>query len=128
MIQLHLAGSISTIALENKIKHNANTTYYGILPWEEIGALIRDCDLGIVLLQPVSAYLYCTSENIIKLYEYMALGLPVLISDFPKLKAFIESNDCGIAVDPSSPEAIAKAIKYSKKTCKNPVSGKSILV
>ena len=111
-IELHLAGPISDEELRGRIENHKGVIYHGFLPWEEIGALLSKCDLGLILLQPIAAYLYYTGENIVKLYEYMALGLPVLLSNFPRLKAFIESLDCGIAVDPTSPRAIADAIKY----------------
>jgi glycosyltransferase involved in cell wall biosynthesis len=111
-IELHLAGPIRNANLKKKIKNYTCTVHHGILPWEEVTALIRGCDLGTALFQPIPTFLLYTHENVIKIFEYMALGLPVLISDFPKLKEFVESNDCGIAVDPTSPKAIAEAIKY----------------
>jgi len=64
-----------------------------------------------VLFQPVPAFQYYPGENIIKLWEYLGLGLPVIISDFPKLKMLIETMEVGIAVDPTRPVAIAAAIR-----------------
>jgi glycosyltransferase involved in cell wall biosynthesis len=47
-----------------------------------------------------------------KLFEYMAAGLPVIASDFPLWKGFVEGNDCGVCVNPLDTEEIARAIEY----------------
>ena len=39
------------------------------------------------------------------------MGLPIIISDFPKLKTLIETMGAGIAVDSTRPLAIAAAIR-----------------
>ena len=46
------------------------------------------------------------------MFEYMAVGLPVIASDFPLLRSIIEEYDCGLLVDPQDPDAISKAIQY----------------
>lgn len=48
----------------------------------------------------------------IKLFEYMAAGIPVVCSDFPLWKSIVEENNCGIAVNPNSEQEIVNAINY----------------
>lgn len=45
-----------------------------------------------------------------RLFESMAAGLPVVVSNFPKWRAFIDEYQCGIAVDPHDPQEISQAI------------------
>lgn len=47
-----------------------------------------------------------------KLFEYLAAGIPVIISDNPHWKKIIDQYQCGIAVDPTNPEKLATAIKF----------------
>jgi len=110
-VEFHVAGPPPDGPLMDRMSQHSKVVYHGLLPWEEVNSLLAECDLGVVLLQPVPAYLYCPGENIIKLFEYMGVGLPVLISNFPRLKHLIESIDAGKAVEPTSPEKIATAIK-----------------
>ncbi len=39
---------------------------------EEITKYLLIADIGFILLKPVPAYIYCTGENVIKLFEYMS--------------------------------------------------------
>jgi glycosyltransferase involved in cell wall biosynthesis len=111
-VELHLAGSLEKEEFLNIIAESNMIRYHGELPWPEVSRLLLEADIGLILLQPVSAYLYCPGENIIKLFEYMMAGLPVIISDFPQLSEFVLKNGFGISVDPTSPRKIAEAIDY----------------
>lgn len=85
---------------------DANLT--GRLPSDQGLRRIADCHVGVALLKkrPNSYESYPT-----KMFEYMALGLPVLVSDFPLYRAVVESEGCGICVDPDDPQAIAAALR-----------------
>jgi glycosyltransferase involved in cell wall biosynthesis len=41
----------------------------------------------------------------------MAMGLPVIMSDFPQWRALLDDIDCVVFVDPSKPEQIADAMR-----------------
>lgn len=47
-----------------------------------------------------------------KLFEYLAVGLPVIASDFPLYRAVVETHGCGRCIDPSSPEALGEALRF----------------
>jgi glycosyltransferase involved in cell wall biosynthesis len=47
-----------------------------------------------------------------KLFDYMLVGLPVIASNFPLYREVVEPDRCGLIVDPSKPEEIARAMEY----------------
>ena len=51
----------------------------------------------------------------IKLFEYMAAGIPVISSNFPLYKEIVEGNNCGICIDPLDINAIYDAINKIAK-------------
>jgi glycosyltransferase involved in cell wall biosynthesis len=64
---------------------------------------------GLVTLHPVINYLDALP---VKMFEYMAAGIPVIASDFPLWHEIIVGNHCGLCVDPMDPAAIARAIDH----------------
>jgi glycosyltransferase involved in cell wall biosynthesis len=87
------------------LKDNIELNVY--VPHENIEKFLSASKIGLVTLLPIPKYL----KNIpIKQFEYMAFGLPVIGSNLPPIKNFIQPVDAGIIVDSTKPEDIAKAI------------------
>ena len=82
--------------------------FYGYLHIEEAVKISRRCFAGIALPEPLPNHFESWPS---KMFEYMALGLPVIASDFPLYKYVLE-NCCGIVVDPSNISQIASAINW----------------
>jgi len=51
-----------------------------------------------------------TGFSALKLYESMACGVPVIGSDYPGVGDVIRQYECGIAVPPGDPQALAMAV------------------
>jgi glycosyltransferase involved in cell wall biosynthesis len=64
---------------------------------------------GLVLYAPVANH---WAAQPTKVYEYMAAGLPVIASDFPRWRAIVEAHECGLCVDPTDPVAVRRAIVW----------------
>jgi len=78
-----------------------------VLPQQGWQVLAR-CHAGLAVLQPIPNYFESYPT---KMFEYMALGLPVIVSDFPLYRKVVESEGCGLCVNPTDPDAIAAAIR-----------------
>lgn len=84
-----------------------------ILPpvsYDEVLRLTPGADVGHALYEPthINNRYITTASN--KIMEYMAAGLPLLVSDRPSLRAFVETHGCGLAAHESSPESIARSV------------------
>jgi glycosyltransferase involved in cell wall biosynthesis len=110
-IELRLLGRWFDPAEEERASRMGNVTYLGFRPLNELYQEMMNADLGLVLLQPVPAYLYA-SENTNKIFEYMSCALPVVASDFPAFKTLLTQAQCGVWVDPANPAAIVEAIEH----------------
>lgn len=71
--------------------------------------LERNWLAGIALFPPTEHY---RKKELTKFFEYMNAGLPVICSDFPVWKGFIDKYECGIAVDPDDDQAVKKALDH----------------
>ncbi|MCK4504763.1 MAG: glycosyltransferase family 4 protein [Candidatus Aegiribacteria sp.] len=79
------------------------------VPSEALPEVTVSADAGLILFENTCLNHYYSLPN--KLYEYMMAGLPVMASDFPEMARIINKHSCGILVDPSSPQEIAKGLK-----------------
>ena len=66
-------------------------------------------DVMVMLYQPhTENHQHVTPQ---KLWEAMAAGVPVVASDLPGLASIVEPVGCGVLCDPTSPVAIADALR-----------------
>ncbi|SDJ09703.1 Glycosyltransferase involved in cell wall bisynthesis [Billgrantia gudaonensis] len=111
-VELVIGGRFSHQAFEDQIRTDAGWKKVGFLGWlnrKGVKKLLNDSIAGVVVLHPMVNYL---DSLPVKMFEYMAAGLPVVASDFSLWRKIVESNQCGICVDPLDPQAIAEAIDY----------------
>jgi glycosyltransferase involved in cell wall biosynthesis len=111
-LRLVLCGDFYPANFEAKVRSLEGFKKVEYLGWvapRDIPNLLKNHDVGIVCLHPTTNYV---TSLPLKLFEYMAAGLPVIASNFPLWKTIVEGNGCGICVDPLNPEEIAQAIKY----------------
>jgi glycosyltransferase involved in cell wall biosynthesis len=82
------------------------------VPPDELALWVASADVGAMPNQPATANERLSTPN--KLFESMAVGLPVVSSDFPERRRIIlddPAGPLGAVCDPTSPAAIATAIR-----------------
>ena len=89
----HLTGwEIALIGPEfhkvpNEIKHHGNIKLYGLKPYKELPMWIRNLDVCTV---PFKINKITRATNPIKMYEYLALGKPVVTTDMDEIRRYAD--------------------------------------
>ena len=81
--------------------------FYGRKTLDKGYEMAKDMDIGMCLIWPMknSIESYPT-----KLFEYMAVGLPIITSNFPLYESVVLRNKVGFCVNPLDIESIKKSI------------------
>ena len=111
-IRLNLAGKFNEKSLEQKVKMNkawSKVNELGFLNRKEISNILSRSKVGLVTLYPTINYV---DSLPVKMFEYMASGIPIIASNFPLWKEIVEGNNCGVCVDPLDPKKIGEMIQY----------------
>ena len=107
-IKIDIVGRISnSIIPYYKKNRSKNIKFHGKVSRDQLKPFFSNAFVGLCLFHPVPNYI---ESQPIKLYEYMAAGIPVVVSDFPVWKKFIDENKCGFYVSHSDYKATATII------------------
>ena len=79
------------------------------VPPTELLDWVGSADVVAMPIQGTTLNHRLTTPN--KLFEAMAVGVPVVASDLPGMAAIVEGTGCGILCDPADPTDIARAIR-----------------
>ena len=81
---------------------------------------ISRCHVGVAVLTPLPNYVESWPT---KMFEYMALGLPVIASDFPMYRGVVDAEACGLLAKPERHQEIVDALVFMMD---NPEDAKSM--
>ena len=112
IVSLSIGGVFTESAFESAVKTEPGwrkVIYLGWLDRQGVKEILDSSVAGLVTLHPTPNYLDALP---VKMFEYMAVGLPVIASNFTLWRNIINSSKCGICVDPLNAQEIAKTIDY----------------
>lgn len=91
--------------------------YLGTVPYGEIGSIVAN---SLASLCPMNNLRGRASTGLapLKLFESLACGVPVIVTDLPGQADIVREHQCGIVVPPDDPSAIALAVRklYQDRT------------
>ncbi len=111
-IRLNLAGNFSPPEYQDELRETEGwrkVNVIGFADRQKVRELLQRSFAGMVTLHPIINY---RDALPVKMFEYMAAGIPVISSDIPLWKEIVDDAKCGLCVDPLDPVKIAEAIDY----------------
>lgn len=113
-VKLSLAGIYAPTGYKEKLEKMSEYScvdYNGQLKYSDLIELYKQSSIGVSTLLNVGQN--NTADNFTtKVYEYMLMGLPVIISKFIFAERILRKFNFGVAVDPENIDEIADAINY----------------
>ncbi len=108
--ELMLAGTFYPTDLKaavEKMEGWKKVYFKGWLNRKDVLDLLTNVRIGVITRHPIKRHL---SAFPTKLFEYMAAGLPVVVSDLPTIRPIVDESQCGILINPEDPKAIADGL------------------
>ena len=99
--------ALSALATDVGVAHRV--AWIGHVPPHEVAALVRPGDIGVVPTRARHGEEFSASP--LKLFEYMALSLPIVATDLPSLRDVIRDGDNGVLFRDGDAHALADAVR-----------------
>jgi len=110
--RLLLGGKFIPTSLQNMLEKEpgwSKVLYLGWLSRRDVIKYLQSVRAGVVTLHPEPNYVEAYP---VKMFEYMAAGIPVIASDFPLWREILMRERAGLLVDPKDPKSIADAMTW----------------
>jgi glycosyltransferase involved in cell wall biosynthesis len=104
-----IGGQFAPPSLEVEVMERYDVKFLGWVPYAKLIELLFQSKGGIIVPNPIERY---KTNYPVKLFEFMAAGLPVIASREGESAAFIEEGRCGILVNPLDHQEIANAMSW----------------
>lgn len=88
-------------------RYRARLFVHPAVSMADVRAWISGADVGVIAFEPINRNNVLGTPN--KLFEYMAAGVPSVVSDFPEMRRIIADTGAGVTCEPGQPKSIAAA-------------------
>ncbi len=95
------------LVVENEVKDKV--IFAGSVSQEELPDFTAGADLGLALIENISKSYYYALPN--KLFEYIAAGVPALVSDLPQMRKIVLHYGVGEVLKELNPKSVSEKIK-----------------
>jgi len=110
-----LAGPVTDTYLNKLINTDGweRVNYRGLIPFASVSNMLTNSAVGMAILSYHDNVGGTTgSLGVNKFYEYLLNGLPIVCTNFDLWREIIETEKCGICVNPSDRNGIKEAVQY----------------
>lgn len=99
---------VKTLGYEDRVR------FTGRLPFEQLAIEAKKAHVGLCLLENMGLNYFHSLPN--RLFDYPALGLPIIATGFPDITEIVTSYETGLVLDDMEPQKIAVTIR---KACED---------
>jgi starch synthase len=101
-------------AAEKAARDLPGVTFSGAMPHSALPAALAAADIGVAPFDPIkhAPLRLGFYWSPLKIFEYMAVGLPVVAPALPRLKRLVEDKVEGVLYDPGDPRGLDRAITH----------------
>lgn len=110
--KLRLYGRFLEPSLEAELRRKpgwSSAEFQGQIDRTGVRDALAKSSVGLVTLHAAPNHV---DSLPVKMFEYMAAGIPVIASDFPLWRKILSESNCGVCVNPRSAPSIASAIDH----------------
>jgi glycosyltransferase involved in cell wall biosynthesis len=102
-LQAELAAQAQTLGVDGRV------IWMPPVPVDSVAPTLAQADIGLLLITSSSESQRLSLAN--KFFEYVAAGLPLVMSGIPESVRMTEQYDLGLICDPTDPQDIARQIE-----------------
>lgn len=109
-----LAGEFSSDEYKHDLEQLGllnNVEFKGLCSLEEVKNILEETKIVVSNIKHVGQY-YLTNNLPTKVYEAMAMEIPVILSNFPYFEKMIDMYKFGICINPDSVDDLSEKISY----------------
>lgn len=111
-VKLIVVGDgIQRSLVEGAAANGDRISYLGSLPYRQMPALIAS-SIAAIIPKNNSAGHSASGLSPLKLYEALATGVPVIVTDIPGMAELVRDHEVGIVVPLDNPSSIAEAVSW----------------
>lgn len=113
-VKVVFVGKYSPDSLKSEMQNfidsnnlHKNIELHSFVNYSEISNYYNNSKIGFITPLPEPSF---KIKMFIKIFEYMAYGIPIIGSDFGHIKEYVNKENCGVLVNPESAIEISKAM------------------
>lgn len=102
-----VGDGVERTLVEEFTKTHERVLYLGVLPYLSVGTVVAASRCSIIAKE---GDFEATGLMPLKLFESMASGVPVVVTDYPGIADIVREHRAGVVVPPRDPEALARGV------------------
>lgn len=113
-VKVVFVGRYSPVSLKSEMqgfiesnKLDKNVELHSFVNYSEISKYYNKSKVGFITPLPEPSF---KIKMFIKIFDYMAFGIPIIGSNFGHIKEYVKMENCGVLVNPESSIEISKAM------------------